>query len=109
MNEKELEQSLDKWEIDLPEDSHFRSAVWREIAMRDAASPTNRFREALERLMSPRVAIPVASGAAITILLTATFHGEQSRERTWNQLASAYSSAIDPVAHTERSTEHTHP
>ena len=101
MNEKDIEQSLKQWEIDLPEDPRFQSAVWREIAMRDAASPGSRFREALERFMTPSVAIPAASLAAITVLLTATFHGEQSRERTWSELATAYSSAIDPVSHSE--------
>lgn len=101
MNEEELEHALGKWEVDFPEDPHFRSAVWREIAMRDAASPANRFREALERLLSPRLAIPAAAVAVVAVLVTATFHGENSSRRAWNNLASAYSSAIDPVAHTE--------
>ncbi len=104
MNEEELEQSLEKWQVDLPEDPHFRSAVWREIAMRDAVSFSNRFREGLERLLSPRLAIPAAAVAVVAVLLTATFHGEQTRRQTWNSLATIYNSSIDPIAHTEMST-----
>ena len=101
MNEEEFDQALEKWEVDLPDDPQFRSGVWREIAMRDAASPANRFREALERFLAPRRAVPVAAVAVIAVVLTATFHGEQSSQKAWKNLATAYSSAIDPIAHTE--------
>jgi len=51
MKDEESHQELGKWEIDLPEDRHFHSAVWREIAMREATSPANRLCEILDRLL----------------------------------------------------------
>lgn len=101
MNEKEFEHLLEKWEIDLPDAPRFRSAVWREIAIRDASSPSNRVRSVLERLLTPRIAVPIAAAAVATVMVTATFHGDQSRRRAWNNLAAAYGSAIDPIAHSE--------
>jgi len=109
MNEKDLDQILEKWEIDLPEEPHFRSAVWREIAIRDTAPSCSRFREALDNLLAPRLAVPIAAIAAITVMLTATFHGEQSNQRVWKELAAAYSSAIDPLAHTKMLATMTEP
>ena len=90
----------EEWKIDLPEDPHFHSAVWREIAMRDSASPSNRFRELLDHLLVPRLAIPLASAAIIVVLLGASLHGLRNRERTWDNLGLAYNSAIDPISHT---------
>jgi hypothetical protein len=101
MKDEERHQRLSEWEIDLPEDPHFQSAVWREIAMRDATSPSNRLREILEQLLLPRFAIPVASAAVVVVLLSASLHGIRNRERAWENLALAYSSAIDPISHTE--------
>ena len=90
-----------EWEINLPEDPHFHSAVWREIAMRDTASPANRLQDFLDRILVPRLAIPAASVAILAVLLSASFHGLRSREKTWENLSLTYSSAIDPVSHTE--------
>lgn len=101
MNNEERHQELGKWEIDLPEDPHFHSAVWREIAMQDATSPASCFREILDRLLLPRIAIPVACTAIFVVLLSASLHGVRSREKTWENLALVYSTTIDPVYHTE--------
>ena len=101
MKDKDLDQALKKWGLDFPEDPHFRSSVWREIAMRDAASPANRFREALDRFLTPQLAVPAAALAIVAVMLTAVFHGERSRQQAWNNLATAYSSAIDPIVHTD--------
>lgn len=100
MKDEEGHKQLGEWEINLPEDPHFHSAVWREIAMRDATSPTNRLREILDCLLLPRFAIPAASAAIVVVLLSASLHGTRSREKAWANLALAYSSAIDPISHT---------
>tara|TARA_R110002096_G_scaffold352023_3_gene545011 strand:+ start:1681 stop:2013 length:333 start_codon:yes stop_codon:yes gene_type:complete len=101
MKDEKQNQEFKEWEIDLPEDPHFHSAVWREIAMRDATSPANRLRELLDRLLVPRFAIPIASAAVAVVLVSASLHGLRSRERTWENLGLAYTSAIDPISHTE--------
>jgi len=101
MNSERRHQELGRWEIDLPEDPHFHSSVWREIAMRAASSPANRLRELLKCLSLPRFAIPAASAAIVIVLLSASLHGIRSREKAWKNLALAYSSAIDPISHTE--------
>lgn len=101
MKEKVGHQELGEWEIDLPEDPHFHSAVWREIAMRESTSPANRLSAILERLLLPRFAIPAASTAIVIVLFSASLHGIRSREKTWENLALAYRSAIDPISHTE--------
>jgi hypothetical protein len=101
MNDEKQIPPPREWEIDLPEDPHFHSAVWREIAMRDATSPANRLREILDHLLVPRLAIPVASAAILIVLLGASLHGLRNRERTWENLGLAYNSAIDPISHTE--------
>ena len=101
MNDEKHILKPGEWEIDLAEDPHFHSAVWREIAMRDSTSPANRIQEIIEHLLAPRLAIPVASAAILIVLLSASLHGIQSRERTWENLSFAYNSAIDPISHTE--------
>ncbi len=101
MNDDELNRQLSEWEVDIPEDPHFRSAVWREIAMRDASSTGARFRDVMESLFTPRLAVPAGVIALIITAALATAHGLESREQTWSNLAAAYSHAIDPVAHSE--------
>ncbi|MDF1739136.1 MAG: hypothetical protein P1U86_08250 [Verrucomicrobiales bacterium] len=91
---------LEEWKIDLPEDPHFHSAVWREIAMRDATSPANRLRDILDHLLIPRLAIPAASVAILVVFLGASLHGLRNREKAWENLGLVYSSAIDPISHT---------
>ena len=101
MNEDDLNRQLSEWKVDVPEDPHFRSAVWREIAMRDASSPGTRFRSVWESLLDPRLAVPAG---VLTLLVTAalaTVHGLEIRKQTWSGLATAYSHSIDPVAHSE--------
>ncbi len=104
MNDNDLDEPLKKWDLDLPGDPQFHSSVWREIAKRESISPGNRFRESLDCLLTPRLAIPAAAVAVVAVMLTAIFHGELSRERIWSSLATAYISAIDPVAHTDMMT-----
>jgi hypothetical protein len=102
MNDNELNDALGQWQVDVPDDSRFSSAVWREIAMRDEDSPMNRTRELLDRLLRPRFAIPVGATALLVTALLASFHGLQSREKAWDTLSQTYSQIIDPVAHAAR-------
>ena len=99
MNDDEFNRQLSAWEVDLPEDPHFRSAVWREIAMREAKNPGNRFLELFGWISAPRYAVLTGVIALIATAGLATVHGLQSREQTWDNLATAYSQAIDPVSH----------
>ena len=101
MNDDELNCQLSEWEVEFPEDMHFRSAVWREIAMRDASSPGARFRDLMESLFTPRLAVPTGVTALVITAALAAAHGLESREQIWSSLATAYSHAIDPVAHSE--------
>lgn len=101
MNDDELHNKLTEWEVDLPEDRQFPSAVWREIAMRESSSPISRFRELLDHLFTPRFAIPVGVIALIATALLASFNGLEAREETWESLATAYRHSIDPISHTE--------
>ena len=105
MNDDELNRQLSEWEVDLPEDPHFRSAVWREIAMREAHTPGSRFLELFGWFSAPRYAVLTGVIALIATAALATVHGIQSREQTWRNLATAYSHAIDPVSHSEILTE----
>ena len=101
MKEDDLQKQLEDWEIDVPDDPHFRASVWREISIREKSSAIERFREILEKLLSVRVATPVAICAMFAILVAASLHGRHSREQTWDRLAMAYKSPIDPIFHTE--------
>ena len=99
MNDEEINRHLSQWQVDLPEDPHFRSAVWREIAMRDSSSFSRRCLELIEKLMRPRLGIPVGAAALLLTVSIATVHGIQNREKTWDELAQTYSQTIDPVTH----------
>ncbi|MEC5128110.1 hypothetical protein VSU19_15190 [Verrucomicrobiales bacterium BCK34] len=101
MKDEEQIPELKEWGLHLPDDPHFHSSVWREIAMRDATSPANRVREFFERLFTPGFAIPAASAAILAVMLSASLHGLRSREKTWESLSLSYNSAIDPISHTE--------
>lgn len=69
--------------------------------MRDASSSNYRFRELLEKLLRPRLAIPMGATAVLVTALLASYHGLQSREKTWDSLAHTYSQTIDPITHIE--------
>lgn len=102
MNDEEINRRLSEWQVEIPDDPHFHSAVWREVAMRDVDAPLNRFREALDRFFRSRLAIPLGATALLVTALLAGFHGLQSRENTWEALSQSYSRSIDPVAHLDR-------
>jgi len=99
MNDDEISRCLSEWQVDVPEDSHFRSAVWREIAMRDSRSFSRRCWERFERLLRPRFGIPIGAAAVVLTVSMAAVHGMQNRERTWDELAQSYTQRIDPVTH----------
>ena len=99
MNDEEIDRRLSEWQVDVPEDSHFRSAVWREIAMRDSGSFARSAWELLEKLMRPRLGIPVGATALLLTVSMAAVHGMQNREKTWDELAQSYTQQIDPVTH----------
>lgn len=99
MNDDELDRELSKWELDIADDNGFQSAVWREIAMRDSQMPGSRFRDALDRFFTPRLAIPTGAVALLATIAMATLHGMESRQKIWNSLAATYSQTIDPAAH----------
>ncbi len=97
MNEPSFDQQLSLWEIDVPDDPRFHSAVWREIAMRDANSLRDRMQSFLAKLTTPAFAIPMGAAAVVITVALAAFHGQESRAKTWNDLATNYSTAIDPI------------
>jgi len=99
MNDEEIDRYLSQWQVDVPEDSHFRSAVWREIAMRDSGSFSRYCRELLEKMMRPRLGIPLGATALFLTVSIAVIHGTQNREKTWDELAQSYAQRIDPVTH----------
>ncbi len=99
MNDEEINTKLSEWQVDIPEDSHFRSAVWREIAMRDSGSFPRRGWELLEKLMRPRLGIPVGAAALLLTVAMAAVHGMQNRDKAWDELAQTYTQRIDPVTH----------
>jgi len=109
MNDEEMNRSLSEWQVEIPDDPHFRSAVWREIAMRDAETPLNRLREAFDRFLRPRLAIPLGATALLFTALLAGYHGLQSRENKWEALSHSYSQSIDPVAHLDSLSGRTAP
>lgn len=99
MNDEEINRCLSQWQVDVPEDKHFRSAVWREIAMRDSSSLPQRGWQWLDTLLRPRLAIPLAASALLLTISMAAVHGMQNREKAWEELAQAYAQRIDPVSH----------
>ncbi|MEC5129539.1 hypothetical protein VSU19_22450 [Verrucomicrobiales bacterium BCK34] len=101
MKDDNLQRRLEEWEIDVPDDPHFRASVWREISIREKSPTMDWLREVIDRMVNPRLAAPLAIGAVIVVLASASLHGVQSREKAWERMALAYSSSIDPVAHTE--------
>ncbi|MCG8598527.1 MAG: hypothetical protein MI807_00095 [Verrucomicrobiales bacterium] len=101
MKNDDLQRRLEEWEIDVPDDPHFRASVWREISIREKSPTTDWLREVIDRIANPRLAAPLAIGAVFAVLATASLHGVQSREKAWERMALAYSSSIDPIAHTE--------
>lgn len=101
MKKDDLQKQLEDWEIDLPDDPRFRASVWREISVREKPSHVERLQEMLNRLVTPRLAAPLAISAVLVVLATASIHGLQNRERAWERMAFAYSSSIDPIAHTD--------
>lgn len=101
MQKDDLQPLLEAWEIDLPDDPCFRASVWREISSREKAVLPDMFRETLDDLVNSRLAIPVAIGAVLLVLATASFHGVQNREQAWRKMALAYSSTIDPIVDAE--------
>lgn len=102
MKQDDLQKQLRGWKIDVPDDPHFRSSVWREISIRERASPLDWLSETADRLIRPRLAVPTAIAAALAVLAAASIHGMQNRERAWEKLALSYKSSIDPIAQTER-------
>jgi hypothetical protein len=105
MKNDDLERRLEEWEIDVPDDPHFRASVWREISVREKSSAIDWLREVMDRLVNPRLAAPLAIGAVFAVFAAASLHGIQSREKAWEKMAFAYSSSIDPISHTERRIE----
>ena len=102
MNDEEINRRLSEWQVEIPDDPQFHSAVWREIAMRDTDTALNRFRESLDRFLRPRFALPLGATALLVTAFLAGYHGLQSRESTWEALSLSYSQSIDPMAHLDR-------
>ncbi|MEM7602387.1 MAG: hypothetical protein AAF357_13340 [Verrucomicrobiota bacterium] len=101
MKNDDLQRRLEEWEIDVPDDPHFRASVWREISVREKSPTIDWLREVIDRIANPRLAAPLAIGAVFAVLATASLHGIQSREEAWERMALAYSSSINPIALTE--------
>ena len=102
MKSDDLQRRLEEWEIDVPEDPHFRASVWREVSIREKSPAMDWLREVIDRIVNPRLAAPLAIGAVIVVLASASLHGVQSREKAWERMALAYSSSIDPISQTEQ-------
>lgn len=102
MKKDDLQNRLEEWNFDLPDDPHFRASVWREISVREKASSADWWRDTLNGLISPRLAISIIIGAIFVVSGIASIHGLQSREKAWEKMALFYDFSIDPVAHTEQ-------
>ena len=101
MKNDDQQRRLEEWKIDVPDDPHFRASVWREISVREKSSPMDWLYEAVDKIVNPRLAAPLAIAAVIAVLTTASLHGLQSRKEAWDRMALAYSSSIDPISHTK--------
>ena len=98
MNDTELHRELESWKFDIPDDPGFQRDVWRKISTQEKSSILDNLDDLLERILAPRVAIPLTATVLAATAMLAVVHGKQTQETVWNQLAHNYGTSIDPIS-----------
>jgi len=100
MNDPELDQILNQWEVNAPEiDPTFKRVVWSRIAAEnERLLPGVQYLVWLtNKLTFPYVAIPAGVAALAITAGLATFHGHQAAEQLSHELAQGYRQSINPI------------
>lgn len=99
---KEIDQKLKAWKVEVEVPSRFRANVWQRIARENAAreqSFLHRLAFLLtSRLAAPRYATAVVLLAAFIGLSTAHMEARSTNSRRWKNLEDRYAASIDPIA-----------